>query len=212
MKHMAKLLVCMMISCFFSGCIPTSKHPLSSHLTAYHDKRLTGTWIGRSEGTASEDESFWVHFVEAEGGLTDIVLISFEKKGADVMFFKMFPTTMVNACFMNIKTDDTNSKMIPDPSKGIGAEGFYIAKYEISGDILKVWLINNKIKDAIISTELKGTIEKDMWSDNIILTDTAQKIAEYIRKPEHQDCFDLTYVCRKVNAEAAPIEKSIIKE
>ncbi len=206
MKHMAKFIVCMMISFLFSGCITTSKHPLSSHLTAHYDKRLTGTWIGRNVGTASDDEFFWAHFVEAEGGLTDIVLISFEKKGADVMFFKMFPTTLGNACFMNIKTDDTNSKMIPDSSKGIGAEDFFIAKYDISGDILKVWLINTKIKEAIISTELKGTVEKDMWSDTVTLTDTAQKIAEYIRKPEHQDCFDLAYVCRKVNAQLVPTE------
>ncbi|MFA6013066.1 MAG: hypothetical protein WC799_23970 [Desulfobacteraceae bacterium] len=207
MKNMTKLIVCVMISFLFSACIPTSKHPLSSHLTAYHDKRLTGTWIGRSVvGTSSDDESFWVHFVEAEGSLTDIVLISFEKKGVDVMFFKMFPTTMGNSCYMNIKTDDTNSKMIPDSSKGIGAEDFYIAKYDISGDTLKIWFINNKIKDAIISTELKGAVEKDMWSDTITLTDTAQKISEYIRKPEHQDCFDLTYVCRKVNAQLVPTE------
>lgn len=206
MKNMSKLLACVLISFMFSSCIPTSKHPLSSHLSASHDKRLTGTWIGRSVGAASTNESFWVHFVEAEGGLTDIVLISFEKKGADVMFFKMFPSTLGDSFFMNIKTDDTNSKMLPDSSKGIGAEDFYIAKYDIEGDILKIWFINNKIKDAITNGELKGTVEKDMWSDNIILTDTPQKIAEYIRKPEHQDCFDLTYVCKKVNVQPVPTE------
>jgi len=206
MKHLTNLLVCALISLLFSSCIPTSKHPLSSHLSASHDKRLTGTWIGRSVGTASDDNSFWVHFVEAEGGLTDIVLISFEKKGAEVMFFKMFPTTLGDFFYMNIKTDDTNSKMLPDSSKGIGAEDFYIAKYEISGDILKIWFINNRIKDAITNGELKGIVEKDMWSDNITLTDTAQKIAEYIQKPEHQDCFDLTYVCRKVHTQPVPTE------
>ena len=197
MKYITHCFICVLISYIF-GCIPVSREPLSPALDAKHDKRLTGTWVGHAAG---EDDVFWVHFVEAENSMTDIVLVASERKGADVMFFKMFPTMTGGSCFMNIKTDEKDR---PDSTKVMGGNDYIIARYDISGDVLKIWLINDKIKGAIERGELKGTVEKQTWSDNITMTDTAQNIVNYLQKDEHRDCFSLLYLCRKVNVPAFP--------
>ena len=109
---------------------PESTNPLSSQDRAQYDKRLIGTWF---EISAEGDEGAWLHFIEAEDSMTDMVLVDAKKnKGAEVYYYKMYPTTIDNHSYMNLK------RYSPDTAEEISGVGYPFKKYKISNDTLQV--------------------------------------------------------------------------
>ena len=114
---------------FATSCVPTSVQPLTSVESAAPDARLTGVWTGRGEG--EEGDRFWLHFVPAEDGRTDIVLVAHEGDGADTSFYKMHPSRLDGLDgrdYMNIRPHVP--KRFADSEIGeeiADFEGYYIA-------------------------------------------------------------------------------------
>ena len=189
-----------------ASCVPTSTNPLSPVTEARHDPQLIGLWAGKPPD--EHDDVVWVHFVEAEDSMTDIICVAAEREGADLMFYKMHPTTVGKNAYMNLKRGIPDN-LIPDDKaeqlrKDLQAGNCILAKYEVSGDVLKIWTMTDKIGDAIQSGKLKGTVKKGKWLSNITITDSPEHMAKFLQTAEHAEIFDLLLVCKRVKPPSIP--------
>ena len=187
--------IVLLFSLLLPACVPESMNPLSDPASATVDKRLLGVWIGKMAG---EEEDQYVHFVEAENSITEIVLVSHqEKREAGVAFYKMHPTTIGKTRYMNVKPyapeDFKNSELAEE----IKSQGYIFARYAISGQgILNIWiLMDKKVREAVKKQQLKGKIAKGEGA--VTITDTSEHIIKFLNADHQDDIFELMFTFRK---------------
>jgi hypothetical protein len=90
-----------------------------------------------------------------------------------------FPTVLGDNTYLNVVLDEKQVKLLD--AKGWNAdvvECYTFIKYQLDGDKLVVWAIDDKAKEqAIKDGKIKGVAEKDKPA---IFTDTAENVDRFI--------------------------------
>ncbi len=192
----AGFIILLIFSLILTGCVPESENPLSDPSSATIDKRLLGVWVGKM---TDESAVQYVHFVEAEKSITEVVLISHqEKRGAGVSSYKMFPTKIGKNQYMSVMPlapEDEN-----DPEVGKTQDPHYIfARFDISDKgVLKIWVMMDKeAREAVKKKKLKGKIAKSYVDGDVLITDTRENIIKFIEADHKTDIFELMFTFKR---------------
>ncbi|HEX8922320.1 MAG TPA: hypothetical protein VF766_12670 [Pyrinomonadaceae bacterium] len=171
---------CLGLACalLFSACDVTFINPLPDSLKVERDERLSGKWTTRDE----EGHLGYAEFVSRGESEFDV---HFEAGDPNVVF-RVSSAKIDGSTFMIIKTTDAAKK-----------EGYFLAKYVIKGDKLKVWLLDEKkVRQAVRDGRLKGEIGKETYA-GVTITDSAEKILAYL-KTAGDDAFKVFAAFEKV--------------
>jgi hypothetical protein len=147
------------------GC-DDSKHPLSDPNTSKPDNRLVGVWRWQN---GSGDVTYY-HIGQAGEKFPQSVMRVVEVKHSSGKVevpdgFLMFPTILDGKNYLNVVHDGDGGKK---PVKLLNEKGwraelvesYTFLKYQVEGDKLVVWLVDEGPKErAIQSGKVKGVIE-----------------------------------------------------
>jgi len=136
-----------------TACCPISLYPLSDPQNATYDKRLEGSWRGRSDDGATG----FLHISRMEGHLTQVIFIENKEDGAlKCSVLAMFPTAIDDVQYMNIIFDEVSTGIPKD------IKGYVFAKYEFTENnnyLLFSIMEMRTVARAIKSNRLKGTLK-----------------------------------------------------
>jgi|GEM_PF-3485921 len=166
MRHYRKfrrLLLLLTITSCLAGCAPVFLNPISDPDRAETDKRLLGRWKGTDKGNTNDYMRF-----EATSDTQMNVSLFDDKEPEPKPMFRMFTSKVGSRYYMNLGFIDE------DKSKG-----YLIARYELEGTTLTVWLLDeDKVKAAIESGLLKGT--PGVGTVDTKVTDSSQRVAQFL--------------------------------
>ncbi len=191
----------LLLALFLPACVPESENPISDPAKATVDKRLLGVWAGKMIG---EKEDQYIHFVEAENSITEIVLVTHQKKrGPGVSLYEMYPTVIGKNKYMNVKRSVHDDFKTPEQVKEMETHGYFFTRYRISKKgILKIWIMmDEEVREAVKKGELKGNIARGGEGD-ITITDTRDNIIKFIEADHKKDIFELIFTFNKVDADS----------
>lgn len=192
-------IILLISSLILTACVPESENPISDPAKATVDKRLLGVWAGKMSG---EKEDQYIHFVEAENSITEVVLVSHQKKrGPGVSFYKMYPTTIGKNQYMNVKSSVPDDLKSPEQVKKLESHGYFFTRYRISEKgILKIWIMmDEEVSEAVKNGQLKGKIAKG--DGDVTITDTRENIIKFIEADHKKDIFELIFTFQKFDAD-----------
>jgi hypothetical protein len=117
----------------------------------------------------TRDENGHVGYVRLDARQKDELIIHFETGD---------PKVVLSATVLKI---DGDSYLVLNDSDATKRKGYLLAKYLITGDRMKVWLIDEKkVRQAIRDGKLKGEIGRETYAGSTI-TDTPEKILGYLK-------------------------------
>jgi len=201
MRHVTLFIVVAGLGITASGCGVLSEHPLSDPRQAKPEPKLAGTWfhpipkdkpagqgwsaflhVGRAGPVGDEERD--VNFESPKAakavrakdskaflGLMRAVWVQRSANGSVVTgSWIFFPTRVGDHWYVNIpfyREDGTR-------------EGYRIARFDLSGDKLVVWLgiPSKQCKDAIVSGKVKGVVPK---SGAPRLTDSSENLRHFLK-------------------------------
>ncbi len=201
---LAVFAVCLNI--LLSGCVPELERPLSDPASAAPDPRLLGMWVG---STPDGEGPAWVHFTQAENSMTDIVLICPETgKGVEASFYRMHPTRAGGFTFMNVKAHKPKNALalkVNEEDKYPRPGGYHLAKYHISSDgILRIWFLTDEISRFVEEGQLKGQVRKSGIAKEVKITESPERLLEFLERSDHSRIFEPFLVCRRVDEKPPP--------
>ncbi len=175
MKSAVTALFLLAVMIALTGCLPTSRNPLSDPAEAVVDMRLDGVWYGKS----GEDTVF-LHFVSGKATTMDVVEVDHEKDGdAHTSIYTMFPTIIGDQRYMNLR------------EKGNGDKPYYFAHYTLSkSGTLTIWLMSETpVAKAVKAEKLAGKVTVNnagASSENrdIALTSSTATLAAFVRNSD----------------------------
>lgn len=175
MKKAAAAFFLLAILIGLTGCLPTSKSPLSDPADAVLDMRLAGVWYGKS----GEDTVF-LHFVAGKVTSMDVVEVDHEKDGdAHTSIYTMFPTLIGGQRYMNLR------------EKGGGDKPYYLARYTLTkSGALTIWLWSETaIEKAVKAGKLAGKVSvknagESSETRDVALTATTASLAAFVRESD----------------------------
>ena len=179
MKPAAAVLFLFAIMFALTGCLPTSKNPLSDPAEAVIDMRLDGVWYGKSG-----EDTIFLHFVAGKATSMDIVEVDHEKDGdAHTSIYTMFPTIIGGQRYMNIQAKTGDDKR------------YYLARYTLAKNgTLSIWLMSDTaVAKAVKAGKLAGKVtdKKDATDSlDISLTATTASLAAFVGKSDPDVLFD----------------------
>jgi hypothetical protein len=193
MERMPKsLLLILGLCCFaFTSCVD-SENPLSDPKQATVDSSLLGVWRVREK----EGDVEYYHIGKAgdkfPAGMLRVKCIKHKNNGelprGDNEELLVFTSTIGKNHYLNIsgldaeKIKKTNDSQW-EPSM---ADGYFIYKYEISGDkMIVACMDSDKKKEAIKAAKLTGTIEDHSTRFN----DTTENLARFFATPDAEKLF-----------------------
>lgn len=158
------------------GC-DDSKNPLSDPQASKADERLVGVWL--------EEESEACYFIGDAGakfpeGVMRIVAVTLRDGKLDSPAdYLAYPTVLGDKTYLNLVIDDEQVRRLGDKGwKTDVVECYTFLRYQLDGDKLVVWLIDEKAKEeAIKSGKVKGLIEPN---EPARFTDTTENIARFV--------------------------------
>jgi hypothetical protein len=157
-----------------SGCGPAeSVNPLSDPAAAKLDERLAGTWLAADE--EGEEDQGTLSFTALDGARMKVVLA--EKGDDEPLELEMFPTTLDGRTYMNLKSASPKAEL---------GRNYIIARYEISGDAtLSLKLLSDEfLKQAVAEGRLKGTVSGSSDEPPVLVTESTEKLAEFVRSSD----------------------------
>ena len=172
---------------------PESVHPLSDPSQAKPDLRLVGKWVGVEQGAESREnlifESVDEHWMRVR------ILDEGEREKP----IPTFVTELDGKTYLNLEddSDDPNS-----PGKG-----YLIVHYELAADgTMRVGLMDEKfIGRCITEGRLQGTIRGEGDSRSVRITESTERLVEFVRNTPAEELFSYSERWRKVeDAEKAP--------
>ena len=209
MKLTSLILSFLIFLTFWSCCAPNSINPLSDYETADYDKRLEGTWYGKSETSTD----VFLHIGKRkDDGTTQVISVEHKENGSLELVkieLIMFPTIIKDEYFMNIKVVEISDK-------SISAEVDYLfVKYKITpkNSLTFSFIDYDKIKESVRNGTLKGSIPKERKiadhngnitkylpsTDCVKITDTSQNIVKYFESTDIESLFPNPFKFKKVN-------------
>lgn len=186
MNKRSACLVAVCVTLLGAGCGPAEfQNPLSDPAAAKHDTRLAGSWISREE---NEDTKMRIRAQDA--GMSELVVDSKQ----DPLQFTMFVTDLDGKGYMNLKATGSQKDVGPN---------YLIARYELSGDgsTLSLRLTEeNYLEKAIGEGKLQGKITTEGSTKNILVTESTEKLAEFVRTSDPEQLFGETLTFKKAEA------------
>jgi hypothetical protein len=161
-----------LMACIFTGCEVFFLNPLSTPQDATLDNRLMGEWVS-TDGKKTGD-----HIRFDQGPNMEMHISVF---GDDITeqnpAFTMFTTKLGKHYYMNLSpTDEYKGK------------GYLIVRYTVSGDELKVWILDDaKVKSAITHGKIKGQPGRVLGPTTV--SDSTEKIVALIEASGGNDLF-----------------------
>jgi hypothetical protein len=163
------------------GC-DDSKHPLSDPAAAKPDQRLLGVWRWQN----GSGEVIYYHVGQAgekfPAGMMRVVEVKHsEGKVEPPEEFLMFPTVLQGKNYLNVVSDGDKKLVKVLDEKGWrpdAVESYTFLKYQVEGDKLVVWLVDEGAKErAIRGGKVKGVIAENKPAR---FTDSAETVARFV--------------------------------
>ena len=180
MKPAAAVLFLFAIMIALTGCLPTSKNPLSDPADAVVDMRLDGVWYGKSG-----EDTIFLHFVAGKATSMDVVEVDHEKDGdAHTSIYTMFPTIIDGQRYMNLREKSGTDKP------------YYLARYTLSkGGTLSISLMSEAVvAKAVKAGKLTGKVTvknagESSETRDIALTASTASLAAFVRSSDPDALF-----------------------
>lgn len=159
-----------------AGC-EDSKNPLSDPQTAKADERLVGVW---REGDA------YYHVGHAgdkfPASVMRVVQVTHKEGRVEPPEeYLIFPTLLGDKTYLNAVVNGEKgqvTRLDKDGWKADSVDCYHFHKYQVDGDKLVLWLIDEQAKtQAITGGKIKGHIEKDRPAR---FTDTTEDVARFV--------------------------------
>lgn len=175
------------------NCVPAEfKYSLSSPENAIADLRLNGLWA------SSDNNKSYLFFQSKSDSMMDFIWINNKDKnqGADVFEFEIFPTKVNELDLLNLRMVINKNNDNKEYYKS-----YFIAKYDIQGNKLKMSYINDtNCKDLINKGMLKGEIVSDSTgSEKVFITDSSDRIITLIKSSYPDNLFEDFGEFQKIN-------------
>ena len=161
-----------------TGC-DDSKNPLSDPQTSKRDERLVGVW----RVSVSQGADVYYHIGHAgkkfPKGVLRVVEVTHSEGDVDTAEFLVFPTVLGGKTYLNVVGDVEQVKHLDEKGwKTDVVEAYTLVKYQLNGDKLEVWLIDEAAKEkAITSGKIKGV---NPWNEAARFTDTTENLGRFI--------------------------------
>jgi hypothetical protein len=174
-----------------------SKEPISDPQTANIDPALLGVWR-----TTNKDGSVEYQQVGRAGGkLSEGILRTIgvnhrkDRSLSDPEDFLFFCSEVGKSRFLNVIMTNQEKDIDKLQESGWNAKfvgGYWFAKYEVQGDTLTVWGVDDNAKRrAIEKGTIKGKIEKDKnGNESVYFTDSSKNLAIFLASPGGAKLFD----------------------
>jgi hypothetical protein len=160
-----------------TGC-DDSKNPLSDPQTSKPDERLVGVWLERTD----EGQTYW-HVghagKESPSSVMRVVAVKHTKENVESSEEHMlFPTVLKDKTYLNVVNDEESVQPLNKEGwKPDLVECYTFLKYQLDGDNLVVWLIDEDAKD----TAIKGRkVQGKMRQRFSRFTDTTENLARFV--------------------------------
>jgi hypothetical protein len=175
----------------FTSCVD-SDNPLSDPKQSAVDPGLVGVWRGREK----DGDVVYYHVGQAGGkfpaGMLRVKIITHNKNGElprpDADDTLAFTTVLGKNHYVNVTCLDADKIKSMGDSKWepAMADGYFIYKYEITGDKLALAGMDSKQKAAAVKAgKLKGTSE----GDNLRFTDTTENLVRFLASGDAEKLF-----------------------
>jgi hypothetical protein len=164
-----------------AGCGPPEfQNPLSDPASAKADARLEGVWISIGD---KEENTLTFKTVDA-------ATMHLAVSGNPPDEFTMFPTTLDGRTYMNLKA--------ASPTQEVG-RNYLIVLYEFTADgRLQLRLLRSEaFQQAIEQGKLHGTLSGSGNDKEVLVTESTDKLAEFIRSGDPAQLFDEPLLLRK---------------
>src|SRR5437764_13871482 len=184
LNPISKVCLVIILAIFFSSCEVFLINPLSDSARDKPDERLLGKWINK-------DEKEKGGFVQFDAGANREFNISFlggkyEEKNP---LFTARTTTIGGHYYISL-----------NPTNEDRDKGYLLAKYEMKGDEMTVWLLDSdKVKAAIVQKKLKGDVSQGVGS-TITITDAADKVRSFLESPKSSELFKYLGTFERIKA------------
>ena len=87
-----------------------------------------------------------------------------------------------------------------NPTNEDRGKGYLLARYEIKGDEMTVWLLDSdKVRAAIVQKKLKGDVSQGVGS-TITITDAADKVRSFLESPKSSELFKYLGTFERIKA------------
>lgn len=159
-----------------AGC-DDSKNPLSDAEAAKADERLVGVWQEENGGACYFIGNTGPTFPESVMRIVAIAQ-STEKLDQPTEYL-VYPTVLGDKTYLNLVIDEKQvQRLNKEGWKPDAVECYTFLKYQLDGDKLVVWLIDEKVKEqAIKDGKIKGVIEQNKAAR---FTDTTENIVRFV--------------------------------
>jgi hypothetical protein len=205
----------LLAACLFTcGCVD-SKNPLSSPDGAKVDDQLVGTWRFTSAKETSLLQVTRAGDKFPKGMLRLVSVDESGKKTSPSEQFLAFCTTLNHKTYLNlIEDEETIAALDKKGWKSTAVDGYCIMKYEVAGDELKLWMMDDGAKEkAIKSGKVKGKITKATRFSSLAascFTDSSDKVAECVE--ESSESLFVPYPSLDVHCKRVVIPKNSPKQ
>jgi hypothetical protein len=162
-RNLRALLVLLTITCCLSGCAPVFLNPISEPDRAELDKRLLGRW----KGTDKENKNDYILFEASSNTQMNVSLFD-DKEPNPKPMFRMFSSKVGSRYYMNLGFIDEDT-----------SKGYLLARYELEGTTLTVWLLDeDKVKAAIERGLLKGN--PGVGTIDTKVNDSSERVVQFL--------------------------------
>jgi hypothetical protein len=168
----------LLLACLVASGCDDSKKPLSDPKTTKADERLIGIW----RDTAGSTEDYF-HVGRAGKNFPPSMLRIVSVRHGDGTVeppeeYLAFPTVLQGKSYLNVVIDPKQVKHLDENGwKPETVDCYTFLRYEVQGDRLTVWLIDEQAKErAVKDGKIKGVMK-----DNIAqFTDTTENVARFV--------------------------------
>jgi hypothetical protein len=190
------LLVFAGLCLLMASCID-SKEPISDPQKAKVDPALLGVWRTTDKNGNVEYQHVGLSSEKLPKGILRTIGVHHDKNsslsGPDNYLF--FCSEVGKTRFLNVVLAEHIDKLVESGWNAKLVSGYLLFKYEVQGDTLNVWSVNDDAKRrAIQSGKIKGEFNSDKdggdGGNNFYFTDTSANIAALLASPDGANVFD----------------------
>ena len=164
------ILLMLTLALLLSGCEVVFTHVPTGRIR--EDKALVGSWINKEKGKEATTLKF-------EKGAAGEINVSFLPANRDERNPVLSARILIIANY---------SYMVLNPTNEDRDQGFLIARYEITGDELIIWLPNEeKFKSFIQQKRISGEAQ----SMDALVTDSPDNVAKLLGSRDGEDAFEI---------------------
>lgn len=181
-----RIFLLLMLLIPISACVPQSKNPLTGFDRDAMDTSVFGTWFWKDER-----HSGYLHIgQEKESGLLVLMMVKLDSSGKiDVTQLQGHTSLLGELRYLNLK--------LVAPIDGIS--GYIFLKYVIEDEGLGlVFMDPSIIKKAIEDKELDGRVELEDRTSSVHLTETSNKLQQFVVEHDQELFSEMNYLSRLV--------------